>query len=298
MKEAMEQSGRYNAERLSIIESDLLMFDAIAEWLIAVTDVFILALLFSRRSPQVKKWRAMSLALSAVITQLIAVRRLVLSGLDVPAKQILRCLVEHMDLAVRLNVDPKMITEYLKYDRIDGSKGARRFWSLYLQKSKNYSLRGAVYQRMETLLGKTTVQSYADYRQEEDMILNTSIHPNRVSAGVNLTGTMYLAAEKDDSLGGLPHLGLIDESSGRTLSYAITAMADYAMFGYIPKWKDLPRACRNDPTAGIFCKEACDHIHRGFEFVPSVVKYHWHLQVEERKMKKKGIAVLRKRGSQ
>ena len=73
---------------------------------------------------------------------------------------------------------------------------------------------------------------------------------------------MYLS-DADHVAEALPYYGLVDESSQRNSDYAIMSMTDYALFGFLPSWNNLPRSSRIDTRSGPFLEGACEHIQRG-----------------------------------
>ncbi len=155
--DAIAKSDQANQDRLALLGNTLPIFDEFLGWFMSISDTLCVVVISSKGQKD-KKWSALFIAVSVIVSQLIAVRRLVVSGLDLPAKQILRCLVEHIDLAVRLSLDHTMVIEFMQFDRLIGPKGAKAFWSKYVQKTRNSHLRERAYSQMEALLGKRATE--------------------------------------------------------------------------------------------------------------------------------------------
>nr|WP_294507543.1 hypothetical protein [uncultured Rhodopila sp.] len=268
----LESSDQDNSVRQQILSDILPIFDEFLSWFMSVTDTLCLTLLSSNKRTRPKRVTALFITNSAILSQLFAVRRLVLSGLDLPAKQILRCLVEYIDLAVRLSLDDSVVAAFMRYNRLDGPRGAKPFWSKYIQKSKSAHLRERVYTEMESRLGKRAMTSWKKYRLGEETVLNACTHPSYLAAQINAVGTEFMSSSGEKSYG-LPYYGLIDIATKRTLDYAIMSLLDYALYGYLPSWDGLPRSSRNNADSAAILKDACDHIHRQRKVVLGLASY-------------------------
>ena len=71
--------------------------------------------------------------LSHVCHQHFAIRQLVLNGFDIAAKQILRSLVENLDVAVLMGIRPELQQEFLKTESAEASNA---FWHRHLARGK------------------------------------------------------------------------------------------------------------------------------------------------------------------
>lgn len=238
------------------LENWLAAYDEFADWFIHLACLLHLAPNTDSRVVD-EKWLAFSVAIGAIVNQLIAVRRLVTAGLDMPAKQILRCLVEYIDLAVRMTLDDAVRADFRRYDDIEGSG---TLWKTHLRtkdRKNKAPVRNLAFAEIAKNLDPDRLEVWKDFRNREDAVLHACIHPSFIAARMATLGD-YPRNEKEIA-GWMPCLGLVNRFSSRTLSYAIMAMLDYVMMGYVPDREALPEAVRSHPAL----QQVLRHLYEG-----------------------------------
>jgi len=110
--------------------------------------------------------------LGAITTYAVAVRRLVLSGLDFPARAVLRPLVEAAFTALILLPDAAMRKEYTD---VEDDEQARRFWRKRMTRRE----RARRLEQIETAcnLDASTREELAEFRNDLESWLSQFIHP-------------------------------------------------------------------------------------------------------------------------
>ena len=223
-----------------VLNNWLLIYDEFLKWFIMFSS-----LLFSAENRIAEqseaidpasddRWRAFTVLTGAITSQLIAIRRLVEAGLDFPAKQIVRCLNEYLDLSSAINLDKQLRDDFLRLDDLDG---ANEFWKTHLMSSRTKKgtrlIREDMINRiMPGLVDKRSSAQWGEFRKQEDKILHACIHPNFVAAYMATFGNIF--DEKENSVRWPKALGVKTELSVRTLSYAVTTMLEYILVGYMP----------------------------------------------------------------
>ncbi len=154
----------------------------------------------------------------------VAIRRLVLSGLDFSAKAILRSLDEHLTACVVLLHDRDMAEMFQTAQDADD---ANRLWYEKLR-TKNLTKR---LNQIERDLGfdQEASREMREWRQEEIKIQSQSLHPTYLSSalGVNPICASDQERWKSSILGGASAL------SERTLNYACKAIWYFSRIGFL-----------------------------------------------------------------
>ena len=77
--DAMAKADKINQNRTKTIADSMLILDENINWLMSVTDTLMVMVISTKR--QKKKWKASLVVLAGALSQLIAMKRLLLSGL-------------------------------------------------------------------------------------------------------------------------------------------------------------------------------------------------------------------------
>ena len=93
------------------------------------------------------------LTLGAIVNHAIAVQDLCLKGLDVPAKQVLRSMLEYIELLILFDTNPALILEYQTAQTLEE---ANSFWHKNL---KGQKARIAIENKLPPLLNRGTPKS-------------------------------------------------------------------------------------------------------------------------------------------
>jgi hypothetical protein len=96
------------------------LYDEFANWMISLTTLVAVAPLVLEVPVTDAHHRAFIPLLGSITSQIVAIRRLVLAGLDMPAKQICRSLVEHIDVGVRMTLDDSALKTFLANPDVEG----------------------------------------------------------------------------------------------------------------------------------------------------------------------------------
>jgi hypothetical protein len=183
------------------------------------------------------KHRAFLPLLGSITSQLVAIRRLVVAGLDFPAKQICRGLLEHVDVGVRMTLDETALDTFLANPEVHG---AQRFWQFIRRRQTKGGgrshLRDSLFEASRRLgLTEHANKEWQDFREGEEAILNACIHPSLVAYQMATIGDDF---DPNDNkiMSWLPNFGLASSFSARTLQYAILSGFDYVMFGWTPDY--------------------------------------------------------------
>lgn len=182
-------------------------------------------------------FRASMLCLSGMISaQIVALRHLVTSGLDVQAKQLLRALTELVDLASVISIDPS-ISE--SFSRTVDEDTANQFWHHHAKKGK---LRKTVFKRLEESVVKIPAAELMDYINQEQKLLGMCVHPSMAAAQM---ACLPLTGVNPQPF----HFGFLGRAtifSERTLSHAIVYLSFYIAVGYAPIYESIDYSSRKE----------------------------------------------------
>jgi len=191
--------------------------------------------------------------LSRIYTDMIAIRVLVLAGLDPQARQLCRTLSENIDALQLAGMDEEFGRQFVEKQDTDNNE----VWFRYIAKGKAAR---RVHQTIENKTGPGSLREWWEFKQREEGVLSLAAHPSHVGGVVSL----------------LPHLGDttapegdlaerdVTSASLRTLSYSALRALEYLTndlihFERVDRiGRDLPeesagidlRALRKGATAG------------------------------------------------
>lgn len=154
----------------------------------------------------------------------LAVRRLVLSGLDSSARAILRSLDEHLMACIVLLHDRDMAEMFYKAQGIDD---ANKFWYENLR-TKTLSNRLTQIEK-ELGLDQEYSKSLREWRQDEIKVQSQSLHPAFISS---MMATRPICASDPDS-NKISLLGSASALSERTLNYACKSIWYFSRLGFL-----------------------------------------------------------------
>jgi len=162
----------------------------------------------------------------------VAVRRLVLSGLDTPARAVLRCLDEHL-MACLVMLDDSAVAQM--FHASQDPKESRAFWHRYLQ-TKELRKRLSSIERKMDLSEEISVVMRA-WRDEEIQMYSQAIHPSFLSAALAVKTPVAGDPEKY----AIAILGQASAASERTLNFAcktiwyFSRVADFLLLNDLEK---------------------------------------------------------------
>jgi len=160
----------------------------------------------------------------AACVQAVAIRRLVLSGLDSPARSILRTLDEHLMVCV-VTLAKKDLRD--GFFRPDSPDEAKTFWHKELT-SKN--IESHLFE-IEKNIGfdAETIKEFNEFRKQEKAINSLAVHASYATSA--LTAMPICLDESDFHKPGI--LGCASELSIRTLGYACKAIWYFSRVGFL-----------------------------------------------------------------
>jgi hypothetical protein len=154
----------------------------------------------------------------------VAIRRLVLSGLDSSARAILRSLDEYLMICIVLLYDREMAEGFQSAQNIDD---ANKFW---YEKLRTKALRKRLNQ-IEKELGfdQEASRELREWRQEEIKIQSQSLHPAYVSSALAIRS--ICASDPDSCRTSI--LGCASALSEKTLNYACKTIWYFSRLGFL-----------------------------------------------------------------
>ena len=164
----------------------------------------------------------------------VALRRLVLSGLDSSARAILRSLDEHLMACIVLLHDRDLANAF---QRAQDIQDASEFWYRNL-KTKALNKRLNKIER-ELDLAAETSQEIREWREEEIKTYSQDIHPSYVAAALAMK---TICASKPNEHG-ISILGRASAASERTLNYACKTIWYFSRLGFLflfNEYNELP----------------------------------------------------------
>jgi hypothetical protein len=228
MQSLLETADTNNQSRnFSALNNWLVIFDECGAWFgnLASLLLFTLKTNASRRDEPLR--RVLTQLIGNVTAQIIAIRRLVVAGLDVQAKQLLRTLVEQLDVALLVSMNPDALSDF--ENTLDGAS-ANEFWHKHLAKGR---LRSKAHTKLKERLGETSYQEFVAYFKQEEQILGMAIHPSLGASQMVLMASII--GEDYNRPFTLGFVGDISPFSERTLAYAVFYMLFYILDGYVPE---------------------------------------------------------------
>jgi hypothetical protein len=233
----------------------LFVFDEMLSWFVSLTQILEFGL--SKRDDKTDLDKVFFVLSGSIVSQLIGIRKLVTHGLDLPAKQILRSVSEHLEVLMLISLQPDISGEFIGNLEIeDGNK----FWHKYISKNKS---RNVFYSQISGFLPAHVVREWREWEIQEDSILSIAVHPTYVSSSMAILGGI----NDGQDLTWPFYLGRINSHSVRTLRYSVFRMSNIILFSKKP---DLGWAERSD-DAGL--REFLDHVVRGQSILPKLLDF-------------------------
>jgi uncharacterized coiled-coil protein SlyX len=160
----------------------------------------------------------------AACTQSVAIRRLVLSGLDSPARSILRSLDEHFMVCIVTLAERELRNGFFKPD---SPEEARVFWHKELTSKK---IESRIIEIEKTIgFDEETIEEFNEFRKQEKAINSLAVHPSYATSA--LTAMPICLDELDYNKPGI--LGCASELSIRTMDYACKSIWYFSMVGFL-----------------------------------------------------------------
>jgi hypothetical protein len=191
------------------------------QWLANLNSILDVAL---RENNGDKSLRVPWAVIGAACVQSVAIRRLVLSGLDSPARSILRSLDEHFMVCIVTLVKKELRKAFFEPD---SPEEARTFWHKELTSKK---IESRLIEIEETIgLDAETIKEFNEFRKQEKAINSLAVHPSYATSA--LTAMPICIDELDRHKPGI--LGCASELSIRTLDYACKSIWYFSRVGFL-----------------------------------------------------------------
>ncbi|WP_165585354.1 hypothetical protein [Roseococcus sp. SYP-B2431] len=147
MSALLEIGEHNNKEGLqSTLSNWLLIFDQCGAWF-ANLSVLLIFLLKVDSDENTIRHKILSCLIGNIVAQIMSIRQLVTIGLDVQAKQLLRVLVENLDVALLISRNDEAL---LEFDRTVDEYSSNLFWHKYVSKGK---IRDKVHSKLRQDIG-------------------------------------------------------------------------------------------------------------------------------------------------
>lgn len=207
------EAERRNAEPPPQVEAALLRFDECLLWAISLAT----ALNFSTETPA--RPRIVYGALAGGISSLLfSIRHLATSGFDVPAKVLMRSVVEYVDILFLLVTHPDLVEAYAG---VESFQEANEFWHRHL---KSLKARKAAYEMLSPgFTSGAEFEALLAYQKQEEELMALASHGAYVAAWVSSFPNSGAGLE-DGHLVWPGYLGAVTNASVRTLDYAVYAL--------------------------------------------------------------------------
>jgi len=233
------------------------IYDEYISWMLSYSMLLIGEM--HKESPSYVK--AMAMLSGAITSHAISIRRLVLSGHDVSAKQVTRSLGEYVDVALLIFQNSDLAEEFV---RTDSEKAANEFWNKYVRKYKaRKSIKGALAEIMKDSKDfegwSTNYDEWHEWRVSEDSTLSMAAHPSYLASVVAIIPPGSII---ESPLYGIT--GLIADTSIRTIRYSIISLADIVMFSALS-------ASNQKPVGNIYKYDDKNELHRHVKLGRSVL---------------------------
>ena len=171
--------------------------------------------------------RSYIMLVGAICSHLISIRHLVNLGHDLPAKQVLRSLTEHLNMLNLLWLNPNLCGEFVC---VETPEAANKFWHTHVSKGKlKKHTRKMLFKAAKEQNEIEAIDEWRKFREEEEKVLGMAVHPNYLSAAFS---TVPAGLSKESEMPG--YLGMKSETSIRTLKYAISASWELLLNGTFP----------------------------------------------------------------
>ncbi len=250
------------SRKFSALDNWLVIFDECGAWFGNLANLLMFSLkIKSSRHDEVLR-RVLTQLIGNITAQIIAIRRLIVAGLDVQAKQLLRALVEQLDVALLVSMNPDALSDF--EGTLDGAS-ANEFWHKYLAKGR---LRTNAHKKLRERFGETTYRELSEYFKQEEQILGMAIHPS-----LGASQMVYFASivgEGETRPFTIGFVGDVSPFSERTLAYAVFYMLFYIIDGYVP---ELEAGNEIDDMVQKGLDELRDRVHKGRIALLSIIVY-------------------------
>lgn len=209
-----DRIGPCKPEILSDVSSNLFLLDYCIVWFSYYSEALTAALIIQSSQDENKYQRSSINLISWRITaELIAIRKLVLSGLDVPAKQILRSMSENLDALSLAAVDSNFCADFVKDQDVEHSN---KTWYKYISKGK---VRSHVNEQLPANL-RELLSHHEEFRKQEETVLSAAAHPSFMSGFASLFPN-YDEKNDEDDIGISPSFSLFSIRTIRYCSYRV-----------------------------------------------------------------------------
>ena len=208
------------SEAIEHFQPWLQILDESIQWLANLTGILD-RILDKNSSPELKTAWAL---VGASCAHAVALRRLILSGLDSTAKAVLRILDEHLITCIVLLHDSKLACDF---QNAQDDHEANTFW---YQNLNTKALRKHLYNIEKTMgIDSQTSAIFSDWRKNEIKVYSQSIHPSYLSSAL----AVNTICPSDLNNVKIAFLGQTSIMSQRTLEYACKIIFYFSRFGFL-----------------------------------------------------------------
>lgn len=237
------------------------IFDQILSWAIAHNFALQLTMTAGNGITEINKCR-MSIGAS-IISLSLSVRRLCLDGFDFPARQVVRCLREYIDVLSLLNLNTDLCGDFINgQDEISANK----FWHKHISKGKAIK---SINNNRRVIVGDNIISAIEQWRSQEDKMMAMASHPSYLSGITTLIPTFHRDPDSLHTFTGF--LGVKSTLCIRPLRYATIALTEFFIQSEIP---EIPKETEEEPfISSIMCG-----LRSGQKVLPKIIDYAIHNQ--------------------
>ncbi|KJF73110.1 hypothetical protein RP75_12930 [Agrobacterium arsenijevicii] len=209
----------------------LFILDFCIIWFSSYTEALAVAFLVRRQNSERDDQHNVANLISwRICTELVAIRKLILEGLDVPAKQILRSMSENLDALGLATISAEFCSDFIEDQDVEN---ANKTWHKYISKGKARKL---IKNNLPVYFAEKLTE-HDIYREEEEKVLSAAAHPSFISSFVSLFPE-YDEVLDSDSIG---ISNVFSPFSLRTLRYCsyrllMHCMYDLSLFSIYEKY--------------------------------------------------------------
>jgi hypothetical protein len=223
--------GACREDVLGKASAHLFILDFCIIWFSSYTEALAVAFLVRRQNSERDDQHNVANLISwRICTELVAIRKLVLEGLDVPAKQILRSMSENLDALGLATISAEFCADFIEDQDVEN---ANKTWHKYISKGKARKL---IKNNLPVYFAEN-ITEHDIYREEEEKVLSAAAHPSFISSFVSLFPE-YDEVLDSDSIG---ISNVFSHFSLRTLRYCsyrllMHCMYDLSLFSIYEKY--------------------------------------------------------------
>lgn len=151
----------------------LSIYDQFLSWIISYN--FLAYFVLAKKQEPTSLQNCQMMIGATVISLSISLRRLALDGHDVPARHVMRCLQEYVDILALLSVRPDLCEEFKE---TQDEVSANAFWHKYVSKGK---AQREITNHRKAMVDEKAIDEMNEWKRQEGMSMAMASHPSYAS---------------------------------------------------------------------------------------------------------------------